>query len=166
MADTSDRAANIAKLNELIKDVEYAMLTTAFPDGSIHSRPMATQKVDFDGDLWFFTRASSHKVLEIEREHHVNVSYASPDQQRYVSVSGMANLVRDRAKLQDLWNPVYKAWFPQGLDDPDLALIKVTAEQAEYWDSPSSLVAHVISFLKSMATGQSSPPGEHGKVKL
>jgi general stress protein 26 len=151
MAQTNDRKESIAKLNELIKDIEIAMLTTYDQDGSLHSRPMATQKVEFDGLLWFFTRASSHKVQEIEREHHVNLAYSAPDKQRYVSVSGMARLVKDRPKMEELWNPVYKAWFPDGLDDPDLALLKVSVEHAEYWDSPSSFAAQVIKFVQARA---------------
>jgi general stress protein 26 len=151
MAQTNDRKESIAKLNELIKDIEIAMLTTYDQDGSLHSRPMATQKVEFDGLLWFFTRASSHKVQEIEREHHVNLAYSAPDKQRYVSVSGMARLVKDRPKMEELWNPVYKAWFPDGLDDADLALLKVSVEHAEYWDSPSSFAAQVIKFVKARA---------------
>jgi general stress protein 26 len=151
MAQTNDRTESIAKLNELIKDIEIAMLTTYEKDGSLHSRPMATQKVEFDGLLWFFTRASSHKVQEIERDHHVNVAYSAPDKQRYVSVSGMARLVKDRPKMEELWNTVYKAWFHDGLDDADLALLKVSVEHAEYWDSPSSFTAQVIKFAKARA---------------
>jgi general stress protein 26 len=151
MAQTSDRQESIAKLNELIKDIEVAMLTTYEQDGSLHSRPMATQKIEFDGVLWFFTRASSHKVQEVERDHHVNVAYSAADKQRFVSVSGMARLVKDRQKMEELWNPAYKAWFPDGLDDSDLALLKVTVEHAEYWDSPSSFVAHALGFAKARA---------------
>jgi len=135
-------------------------------DGTLHSRPMSTQRVETDGDLWFFTRASAPKVGEIEREHQVNVSYAKPGDQRYVSVSGRAVVVRDRAKIEELWNPVLKAWFPKGLEDPDIALLKVSAERAEYWDSPSSAVAHAVSFIKAVVTGTPANPGENEKIDL
>lgn len=164
MDDQTDRHESVKKLREMIKDIEIAMLTTAEPDGSLRSRPMATQKFEFDGDLWFFTRASSPKVDEIEQEHHVNVSYAAPDKQRYVSVSGRARLVRDKNKIEELWSPILKAWFPKGLDDPDLALLKVAVEQAEYWDSPSSTVAQLVGFVKAVATGTSYKGGENEKI--
>jgi general stress protein 26 len=94
MSRTADRAEAIKRLNELIRGVEVAMLTTAEADGTLRSRPMMMQQVEFDGDLWFFTRASAAKVDEIQHNHHVNVSYAAPDSNRYVSVSGMAEIGR------------------------------------------------------------------------
>ncbi|WP_231510307.1 pyridoxamine 5'-phosphate oxidase family protein [Fischerella sp. PCC 9605] len=75
------------------------------------------------------------RAVEINRNHHVNVSYAAPDKQRYVSLCGTAELVRDRQKLEELWQPQLKAWFPKGIDEPDIALLKVSVEKAEYWDS-------------------------------
>jgi general stress protein 26 len=127
-AQATDHDEQIKKLGALMKDIEFAMLTTVEPDGSLRSRPMATQQVEFDGDLWFFTLASAPKVDEVEHEQHVNVSFARPDKQHYVSVSGTARLVRDKAKMKELWKPFYRAWFAKGFDDPDIALLKVTAE--------------------------------------
>lgn len=156
----------VKKLRDLIKDIKFGMLTTAGDDGSLRSRPMATQQTEFDGDLWFFTNASAPKVDEIRHDQHVNVSFSSPEDNRYVSVSGKAQVVRDRKKAEELWNPFYKAWFPGGLDDPDLALLKVPVEKAEYWDSPSSPVVHLIGFVKAVATGTRYQPGENEKINL
>jgi general stress protein 26 len=156
----------IAKLGSLIQDMKVAMLTTVDDDGSLRSRPMATQQAGFDGTLWFFTRADSPKVEEIDHEHRVNVSYADAHKQQYVSVSGTARLVRDPAKNKELWNPAYKAWFPGGLDDPTLALLRVDVDKAEYWDTPSSAVVHIVGFVKAAVTGQSYKPGEHAKVTV
>ena len=166
MATQTDRDAAVQKLGEMIQDIEVAMLTTVDADGTLRSRPMVTQKTDFDGDLWFFTRADSAKVDEVRRDETVNLSYAAPSKQRYVSVSGTARLVRDRQKAEELWHPFLKAWFPDGLDDPDLALLKVSVERAEYWDSPSSTVVHLVGFVKALATGQPYKPGENEKVEL
>ena len=166
MASQTDRDAAVQKLGAMIKDIKMAMLTTVDADGSLRSRPMATQTTDFDGDLWFFTRAESAKVDEVRREQNVNVSYAAPDDHRYVSVSGTARLVRDRRQAEALWHPLLKAWFPQGLDDPDLALLKVAVEKAEYWDSPSSTMVHLVGFVKALATGQPYKPGENEKIDL
>lgn len=154
------------KLWELIKDVKIAMLTTEDADGVLRSRPMATQRVEFEGDLWFFTSASSKKVREAATHNEVNLSYADPGSNKYVSVSGSASLVRDPAKARELWNPIYKAWFPKGLEDPILALLKVEVNKAEYWDSPSSTMVQLAGFLKAVATGQTYQPGpgEHGII--
>ena len=113
------------------------MLITESEDGALHSCPMATQQTEFDGILWFFTGLTSGKVNELEWNPSVNLSYAEPAEMRYVSVSGDAEIVQDRAKMEELWSALYKAWFPKGLDDPDLCLLKVEVNNAEYWEAPS-----------------------------
>lgn len=155
-----------AKLNELIKDISIAQFTTCEDDGSLRSRPMATQDTDFVGDLWFFTRDDASKVRELRADEHVNVSYSDPDSNRFVSVSGRASLVRDPAKIKDLWRPVLKAWFPQGEDDPHIALIKVHVDHAEYWDAPSSTMVKVVGFAKAVLTGQTYEPGENKRIDM
>lgn len=158
----------VEKLDELIRDISIAMLTTQTPDGSLRSRPMQSHQDDkhFDGTIWFFTGANTGKVDEIQDDTHVNLSYAAPDKQRYVSVSGRASVVRDKDKAKELWNPAYKAWFPGGLDDPDLALLKIHVEAAEYWDTPGSAVVHLVGFVKAVATRQRYQPGENDKLEL
>ena len=120
----------------------------------------------FDGDLWFFTRASAPKVEEVEHEHQVNVAYADPSDQLFVSVSGTANLVRDKAKADQLWTPAMKAWFPGGTEDPDVALLKVHVEKAEYWDTPNSTFVHIVGFVKATVTGKAYKPGKNEKITL
>ncbi|HEX8249676.1 MAG TPA: pyridoxamine 5'-phosphate oxidase family protein [Pyrinomonadaceae bacterium] len=159
------RHESIRKLNDLIKDVRVAMLTT-IDWGILRSRPMQTQEFDFDGDLWFFTSSETHKTDEIEKDRRVNVSYAAPDSNTYVSVTGAAEIVKDRAKIEELWNPIYKAWFPDGLEDPNLVLLKVGVEQAEYWDSPSSTLVQLAGFVKAMVTGERADGGENRKINL
>lgn len=166
MDNQADRNASIKKLGELIEHIDIAMFTTIDDNGTLRSRPMSTQQIEFDGDLWFFAGASSATAHEVQRDQRVNISYAKPDEQRYVSVSGAAELVRDQAKIKQLWNPIFKAWFPQGLEDPDLALLKVNVEQAEYWDAPSSKVVALIGFAKALVTGKRPEIGENEKIDL
>ena len=156
----------VKKLGDLMRGIDFGMLTTRDDDGTLRSRPMSVQDVEFDGDLWYFTKADSGKVHEIEINSQVCVSFAQPSQQNYVSVSGHAELVRDRAKIDEYWKPIYETYFPEGKDDPDLALIKVHVEQAEYWDSPSSPVAFVMGFLKSKLTGHEPNLGENERIEL
>lgn len=166
MDSNTDHNENNKKLRELIKDIRFAMFTTVEEDGTLRSRPMATQEVEYDGDLWFFTYGGAPKVDEVEHNKSVNVSYSDPNNQKYVSVSGTAQLVRDRQKIEELWNPLFKAWFPKGLDEPDLALLKVSIDQAEYWDSPSSKVVRLIGFAKAVLTGKPiGNPGDNEKIE-
>lgn len=165
MAPT-DHEAELKKVAELIKHIKFAMLTTAEEDGSLRSRPMVAQQVEFDGTLWFFTSSATSKVAEINRDRHVNVSFADPDKQVYVSASGIARLVRDRKKAEELWNPAYKAFFPKGLDDPELALLQVSVDTAEYWDSPGGPITRAFNFIKAAATHDRGAMGEHATVKL
>jgi len=162
------REQMVAKVAELIKDINICMLTTEAEDGLLHSRPMATQKTEFDGTLWFFTGRSTGKISEIEWNPEVNLSYAEPSHTRYVSMSGTAEIVDDRGKMAELWSDIYKAWFPQGLDDPDLCLMKVDASFAEYWDVPSGKMVQAFGFLKALATGERlKMEGEsHGVVEI
>ena len=142
MAKSNDEAAKpkdpFKKLRKLIKGARVAMLTTLASDGSLRSRPMATPDADFDGELWFFTRYHSPKTEEIKENQKVNVTYASPKNDRYVSVSGTATVVRDPEKVKELWRGALKEWFPEGKKDPDLALVKVTVDRAEYWDASAN----------------------------
>lgn len=159
MIEHSERNRVIKQLGELIRGIKVAMLTTVESDGTLRSRPMAAQQAAFDGDLWFFTDAGAAKVDEVQRHHQVNLSYIHTEQDRYVSVSGLAELVRDRKKMEELWDPSYKAWFPKGVDQPGLALIRVNVQKAEYWDSLSSSGAQLIGFTK----GPAAKEGEGSK---
>lgn len=156
------------KLMELIEDIGFTMMTTARPDGTLHSRPMACLKTEFDGELWFFTGKSSGKAKAISEEHHVNLAYSEPSNNRFVSVAGRAALIQDAEKAKELWNPIYRAWFPKGLEDPELCLLKVTVDSAEYWDSKSSKLVQLIGFAKAVMTGEpyKAGPNEHARVNL
>jgi general stress protein 26 len=160
------RNENIARLAELIKDVEIAMLTTVSADGRLVSHPLGTQQVAFDGDLWFATAADSHKVSEIAANPRVNVAYASKDRNTYVSVSGIASIVDDRAKIEELWSPPMKIFFPEGKDDPRLRLIKVSVESAEYWDGPGTWLGKALNFLMAGASGNPSVMADNDTLQI
>jgi general stress protein 26 len=164
MDQSTYRQEQLSKLAELIKDIRVAMLTTADDYGSLRSRPMATQQVEFDGDLWFFTWLDTTKVEDLQRHPQVNVSFADPERQHYVSVSGPTTLVHDRRKMEELWSPWFRTWFPGGLADPNLALLQVQVEQAEYWDAPTSTMVQLFGVVKATLTGQPPQPGEHAKL--
>lgn len=131
------KSEELARLASLVRQMKVGMLTTMEPDGSLRSRPLETLELDREGRLWFFTQAHSPKSAEVEAgDHQVNLSYADPRDEDFASISGTARVVRDRQKMQALWNSRLDAWFPRGLDDPDLALLEVRIDKAEYWDRP------------------------------
>lgn len=156
----------VKKLAEMIKGIRSAMFTTEEDDKSLRSRPMQTIDVEFDGTLWFFTRADSAKVWEAEHHKQVNVAFADPEKNTYVSTSGTAVLVRDRAKLEEYWKPAYKLFFPQGLEDPEIALLKIDVTHAEYWDSASSKLGRAFNFARAYVTGDTSKLTDNAKVNL
>ena len=160
-------AEGLKKIGELIKDVRICMMTTAAGNGSFDSRPMATQEVkDFDGSVWFLTRGESGKVREIEQDDHVTLLYSDPGNHNYVSLKGRASVSKDKAKVHELWNTMYKAWFPQGEDDPSITVLRIDVHEAQYWEASSSKLVFGIKYLAAAITGGSVDVGETGKVTV
>lgn len=155
---------SMEKVAELINEIKFAMLTTQEHDGNLHSRPMTTLQVDSDGCLWFFTGLHSYKVDDLHEHTKVNVAYARTDKQDYLSVTGTAEVVRDRKKMEQLWTPWLKPWFHGGLDDPELVLLKVRIEEANYWDAPGSMVKRLYGLAKGVLTGNTDALGGQGRV--
>ena len=122
------------RVRDLIHDIPFAMFTTATADGSLRSRPMVASDNSFDGAMWFFTRASSPVAQEINGQGHVNVTYVSAPEDRFVSVSGSADVVRNVERARQMWAPSYAAWFAGGPEDAELAMIRITVTRLEYWD--------------------------------
>jgi general stress protein 26 len=156
----------VAKLGELIGEIRTAMLTVADEDGALRSVPMHTQQTPFEGSLYFLTGKGARKVVDLEPDQQVNLAYADPGASRYVSVTGRVQLLDDRAKIDELWSPLYLASWPEGKNDPDLAVLKVEVDRAEYWETPGSKVVQVLGFAKALLTGQPYEGGEHEQVKL
>ena len=152
------------KVTELLQEQKLAMLTTRDPSGTLTSRPMALQEVEFDGDLWFFAERDADWVVHAAASPQVNVGVGSGG--TWVSLTGLASVVTDPAKKRELWNSGAEAWLPQGPDDPSVVLVKVEGESAEYWDAPGGRLATAFSFVKAKVTGQRIDGGENEKVDL
>jgi general stress protein 26 len=150
-------------LSKLIDGISIAMLTTTEADGQLRSRPMATQAMTSEGDLLFYTRRDAPKVGEAEHRP-VNVAYADAKGNTYVSVSGTAMLDTNPAEIRAHWKPELKAWFPGGVDDPEVALLRVRVERAEYWDAPHGPIVQVLEFVKA-ATGKPSSVSDHATIE-
>ena len=140
--DAPRSMSDLKKVGKLIEKVEFAMLTTEDGRGRLHSWPMATAELDGDGYIWFLASVDSPKIRDILERPVVNVSYASPSDDCYVSVSGHAEVVRDIVRTRELWSPMDQEWFPLGPNDPKLVLIRIRIESAAYW--PTSAVLRNI----------------------
>ena len=156
-----DRTRALAELARLIDGIPVAMVTTIADDGQLGSRPMLLERLDPGGTLTFLTHLSSQKVHEVARDERVNAAFVSEQGDRYVSVSGSATATHDAGRLQTLWKPTYRAWFPHGPDDPDGAIFDVRIERIESWDVPTSTLVRVWCAVKALATGQVVEAGDH-----
>ncbi len=160
---------DVKRFAELIKEIKFAMLTTVNAnDGTLRSRPMTLQEKEFDGTLWFFAGRSTAPVLDIQEEPKINLAFAHPGKSAYVSATGQAEMVIDPVKAAELWNPIYKAWYPEGLQDPELCLLKITVESVDYWDTPSSPVVQMVGFAKAILTGKQAGAelGKRGHLNM
>ncbi|MBO9701103.1 MAG: pyridoxamine 5'-phosphate oxidase family protein [Sporocytophaga sp.] len=136
------------ELHDMIKDIKIAMLTTVESNGCLRSVPMTTMQTECEGLVWFFTNFDSQKVEDIRINNCINVTYSDVHKNVFVSVTGKAEVVKDPLKMQELWKPVLTAYFPNGLEDPDLGLLKVSIDEAEYWDSRTGKMIQVWEMSK------------------
>jgi general stress protein 26 len=142
------------------------MLTTQDGNGASHSRPMLVHDVDESGWLWFLTDRHSRKACELGQNPHVTITFQSTKADRYVAVQGTAIVVRDDVKLQELWNPTLRSWFPRGRRDPDIVLVAVRVVRAEYWLVPRTRLKRATGLVKAMLTGKRQEAGKYGILDL
>ena len=165
MADSTSTTHHddVAKLAKLLGDFDFAMLTTIDEKGALVGHPMTLQETEFDGDLWFIVGLGSTAVAHLQRKDTVGVTLSARDS--WVSLAGTAAVVDDHTKLEQLWNSRVEAWFPDGPTDPNVGLVKFSADSAEYWDSPGGKVASALSFVKSKVTGEALD-ADNAKIEL
>jgi general stress protein 26 len=150
---THPTTENLKYFRDEINEVKIAMLTTYNAARGFNSRPMGTADVDAEGNIWFFTNEHSEKASEISVENSISLTYSDPKNHTYLSIIGEAEFVDDRTLMGKLWNPFVSAFFPGGLDDPALILLKITPTDAEYWDSDTSSMVVLFTMLKAGITG-------------
>lgn len=155
---------DLAPLRTLLKSLPVAMFNTVAHDGSVVARPLQALEFDEDGVLWFATGLDSEKATEIRARPHVGLSFADHHANRFVSVSGPARLVHDREKIDALWSPAMSVFFPQGKDDPNLVLVRVEIERAEYWDGPATFVGKLLYLAAAAITGDPGVMSENETI--
>ena len=140
-----------------LRDADLVMLTAARPDGKLLSHPMSIQDVSDDADVWFFLGLQGDQAEVLRGGAEVNLAVAAPGS--WLSVAGRAEIVEDRALVEQLWNDRAEAWFPAGKDDPDLGLLRVSGDSAQFWGLPGGKVAGLARIVKAKATGERAPGG-------
>ncbi|MFN6946726.1 MAG: pyridoxamine 5'-phosphate oxidase family protein [Cytophagaceae bacterium] len=129
-----DICRNYVELYNLIKDIKVAMLTTQDSMDCMRSVPMLTMKTECEGNIWFFSDIDSKKMEELRKNRCVSLSYTDVTKNIFVSISGKAEIVTSRSKMEEMWKPYLNEWFPGGPEFDDLALLKIHMEYAEAWD--------------------------------
>lgn len=157
------RNDDMDKLASLIDDAGTAMLTTIDDDGKMSSRPMMPLQMDANGSLWFFTKRDA---TDKEAGHNqLNLTFSDDGDGTFISLSGSSKLLRNEAKIKELWSPMVRPWFPDGEDDPSLALLRVDVEGGEYWNSSSSSMVRFATHVISVIAGREIGIGENKTVR-
>jgi general stress protein 26 len=157
----------IARIKELVEDIDFTMLTTLDAAGNLVSRPMSTRQMDDAGDIWFFTLDDTKKVAEAEADpgHDVGLAYIDANGHRYVSVAGRAQVVHDRAKMEELYSGDLQIWFEDGLETPGIALLRVTPVECEFWEPRHGKLVTAAGMLKALVTRDTPDDTmSHGRV--
>jgi len=154
---------DIDRVWKLMEKIGICML--ASKDGEkIKSRPMGAKPRQSENAIYFLTDVRGHKEEEVAQDSHVCLSFSQPSDGRFLTVSGNARVLNDRALIRDLWDTAAEAWW-SGADDPVVRAIEVTPEEAQFWEGPHGIVA---TFAMAFAAATSAPPlmGDQRKVDM
>lgn len=158
----------LQKFKKIVEDVRICMFITNNRNNEHeHTRPMANVAVDNDGTIWFFTDVRSIKVEEVATDQDVHLTFAHPGKEMYMDVWGKGSTSTDRQLIKEKWSPVVKAYFPNGVDDPNLALLKVVPTDVYYWESETGKMMQFIKMATSAVTGKPEmAKGAEGKLDI
>ena len=153
---------------ELIKDIKFGMLTHRHSDGSLHSHPLTTQNRSLaPGEpLYFFVSKKTEVGERLRTDGNVCISYGDLKEDIWVSVSGTASISEDMDTKKKLFNALAKAWFPGGVEDPDLELVQVEIRQAEFWNVKESKTTQLLKMATAAVTGKPPQMGEHREMRV
>lgn len=170
MADNKNHIQNlqheeaIQKIKDLAKSAKICMFTTNLSKIPLSSVPMATQEVDDEGNLWFLSAKSSNKNQDILNDPRVQLFYTNTGSYEFLSVYGFAAITTDKDEIEKLWSPIVKAWFTEGKDDPEISVIKITPDEAYYWDTKNNKAVSMVKILAGAITGKTMDDGVEGKL--
>ena len=161
----NDAKHDCETLWDLIKDTRFCMLSHRHADGSLHSHPLTMQNRSLaEGCIWFFVHRKTEVGQRLRQDGNVNLSFANVKDDTWVSITGTATVLEDMAKKKALFDvPMDKAWF-QGPEDPDLELVEVRIDEAEYWNVKENKLLQLMKMTKAAATGVPPKLGEHKEL--
>lgn len=160
---SDDNAMNVDRAWELMKKIGFVMLVTR--DGEkLRARPMSAYLLREENAIYFLTDARRHKDDEIAHNPSVNLSFADASSQKYVSLTGNAVVSNDRAKIAELFSTPAKAWWDSA-EDPNIRVLKVTPDDAEFWDSPGTIISYA-KMAAAAVTGTRPDIGENRKLSM
>ena len=157
----------VNKLKELVSDINICLFCTNLKtDDGATCRPMAAQLVCDQGNVWFFSEKNSDKNKEITENENVQLFFSHPAKSSYLIVNGKAEIIFDKVKVDELWSPLVKTWFPEGKDDPNISVIKVKPNSAYYWYTDGNRMINFLKMVASVATGKNLVTGNEGAIKV
>lgn len=167
MGDTRDlsQTEGIEKMRELAESAKICHFVTGLSRKPLSSRPMATQEVDEHGNFWFLSKEASHKNEDVDDDPEVQLFYSNTSSSEYLTVFGYAEIIHDRQKLEELWNPFVKTWFTEGKDDPTISIIRVQPVDAYYWDTKTNRLVSLLKIAAGAVTGKTMDDGIEGKIE-
>lgn len=154
------------KMEDLADEIHICMFCTMSGEGFMHSQPMTTMQVEEDGPIWFFTSKQTEVGGELNANQHVCLNYSDPRSNAYLCIVGNATMIEDPDKVKEFWNPIVGEFFPDGISDNDLALIKVTPIEASYWDVRTKKMETLFEMIDSMLSHDKPMESEHGKLNF
>ena len=166
MEKNLDNTQALKKFKELVEEINICMFITNTTNDREHTRPMATIEVEDNGSLWFYTDVRSIKVEEVTTQHNVHLVYAHPGKSSYLDVWGTAEVITDKQQVVDKWSPVVKAWFPEGVADPNLGLLKVQPYEVYYWEAQSGRMVEFLKMAASVVTGKRLADSAEGLLRI
>jgi general stress protein 26 len=156
----------IDKLKKLVKSADICLFTTNLTKLPLSTRPMSTQQIDDDGNIWFFSNKESHKNDEIDQDNRVQLFFANKANFEFLSVYGEADVIVDKEKAKELWTPELKTWFHDGVDDPNLTLVQIKPTDVYYWDTKSNKAVSILKIAVGAITGKTLDDGVEGKLEI
>jgi len=157
----------IDKIKEMANDIKVCMMCTNLDEKPTPSRPMALSEVDNNANLWFISSSQSNKNTEIENDSDVQLFFSKNADSHFLSLFGQASIYTDRKTIEEVWKPIDKTWFEDGKEDPDVTVIKVTPQDAYYWDTKDGKMISMLKWAKGAITGDVSDDGGiEGKLNI
>lgn len=156
----------IKKMQDLAEDIKIAMFCTYDSNRRIQATPMATQKIDDSGNIWFISDKNSDRNSDIQKNNEVDILYSHPGKESFVSIHGKASVLFDKKLIAEMWSPLAKTWFKEGKDDPNISLIKVMPEEGKYWDTKHGKMVSFIKMIASTVSDKTMDDGVEGKLQI